>query len=194
MDKDKLIGILGYVGTTGVGKTYLARQHLDELHKMGIPCLVIDSATVQNFADLPHVKNAREVVTKLYSEYDEGSPAPMIAWTPRTIEEFDALLNAIMEAKADGGVAILIDEITFWKKSLNLPFLCRTWRHSRTTILVTSQHVSADLGQVLFGCNPRIFIFRTTAPRSLEWLFKWHGLDVDAIREMPDREYIEKLF
>jgi hypothetical protein len=186
----ELKGILGYVGTTGVGKTYLARQHLEQLRNKGVPGVVIDAATVENFEDLPHAKDAREVLQSLFGSKD----ATIIAWTPRTVEEFDAFLNAVMEAKSERGVAMLIDEITFWKKSKNLPFYFRTWRHSRSTILVTSQHVSADLGQVLFGCNPHIYIFRTTAPRSLEWYFKWHGLDTDKIREMPDRQYLEKDF
>lgn len=185
-----LTGILGYVGTTGVGKTYLAKEHLLKLHKSGVPCVVIDGATVANFDDIPHVQDAREVAEALWGSRE----AKLIAWTPKTVDEFDSLMRAIQAARGERGIAILIDEITFWKKSAELPFLFRTWRHSKTTILVTSQHVSADLGQVLFGCNPRIFIFRTTAPRSLEWFLRWHGLDPDKIRALPDRTYLVHRF
>lgn len=187
---EELNGILGYVGTTGSGKTHLAFLHLQRLHKSGVHCVVIEGVMVDNFEHLPMLKNAREVLISLYSKEQKEIPA----WVPRDEMELDAFLNAVMEAKPEQGIAILIDEVSFWKKSKNLPFLFRTWRHSKSTILVTSQHVSADLGQVLFGCNPKLYIFRTTAPRSLKWLEDWHGLEPNQIREMQDWHYLEKRF
>lgn len=196
----ELKGILVYVGTTGAGKTYLAFEHLKELARKGVNCVIIDSASVDNFREVDHVESLSAVGEALWGK----KRGVMVAWTPRDIrlkggevmeaeEQFERLCKAVQEAKGEP-VALLVDEVSFWKDSRELKTLCRTWRHSNATVLVTSQHVSADIGQVLFGCSPTLFLFRTTAPRSLEFIMRWHGLDPDQIRGMPDRKYVVKKF
>ena len=156
---------------------------------------------MDNFAEVKHVDAFEEATPYLWGKGKET----LIAWTPQDIykkgedepetaeAQFNQAMRVIREVKGPP-IAILVDEVSFWKDSSEFKTLCRTWRHAHATVLVTSQHVSADIGQVLFGCNPTLFLFRTTAPRSLEFIMRWHGLDPAEIRELPDRKFIVKKF
>jgi len=181
-------GIHVYLGTTGIGKTYKALEDLRGLHRKGWRCVVIDSARVENFSKLERCETLEAVVRRTWG----GGKPCFVAWTPEDTDEFDAFMQAALET---GDVAILVDEVSFWSGKNGtriLPKLCRVWRHSRVRLLITCQHVGSDLTQTLLACNPRIFIFRCTAPRSLEWVEKWHGIPLAEARAIPDRTYLEK--
>jgi len=179
-------GLHIYLGTTGAGKTHKAFEDLKDYHaRTKLGCVVIDSGRAKNFRAFPHEPTLQAVVQAVWAE------KKLAYWTPRDLDELERFLSASEKA---GGIAFLIDEIGFWPGTRELPRVCRVWRHAEVTILVTAQHVGKDLGQVLLGCNPTIYVFRTTAPRSLEWLEDWHELDQQAVRAQSTGVYIEKRF
>jgi hypothetical protein len=175
-----------YLGGPGYGKTWLAKAELLELRAQR-PCgaVVIDSAGVALLEDIPEALTLRET---LEAAFGRGE---LVRWTPRSVDEFDRFLLA---ARKPGGILILVDELSFWRWSKQLDPLCRTWRHARTSLFLTCQHVGADLAQGMLACNPKIRIFNVSAPRSLEWLERWHQLDTGAIRAQGVGEYILKDF
>lgn len=182
-------GIHVYLGTTGVGKTFKAlAEALETSRVTGLSLIVVDSGGAMNFEQLPHSKSLVDVVRSAW-----GTPGSLTVWTPPDDEgkAFDGLMKACQDA---GHVILLVDEISFWAHSTRFRTLCRVWRHSHVTLLVTCQNVGTDLAQGLLACNPTLYLFRTTAPRSLEWVLRWHGIDPDEVRALPDREYIVKTF
>jgi hypothetical protein len=196
----ELEGIIAYGGTTKMGKTYLAKSHFMELVEDGYNGLVIDSQGVENFDEIEHV-SAREIFPKLWAKREPDTVGNVVAWTPtgdkdrEDSEYVNLALGVIRESNRKvGPLVVLVDECSFWKNCAEFKMLCRTWRHAKVTLLLTSQHLSADMGQVVFGCNPQLVIFRSTAPRSLEFLAKWHDLDPAEIRALPEREYILRRF
>lgn len=197
----ELEGIIAYAGTTGAGKTYLARKHFDELVSEGCNGLVVDSQGVENFDDIPHVLKVAEIFPALWKPRKESDPGNVVAWTPSAegrledTELVDSVAQVIRQVKGKAGpLVVLVDEFSFWKSCKEVKMLCRCWRHADATLLLTTQHLSADLGQVVFGCNPQLVIFKSTAPRTLDFLEKWHGLDNLTVKEIPEHEYILRRF
>lgn len=189
-------GICVYVGTTGSGKTYLAWKHLKRLRRRArVPCLLIDSAGAENFQGEPHAKGLAEVAAQL-NDPNKG----IVYWTPENVLEVDALFSVLLRLAKEGKatpIGIMIDEVSFWtveSRSKELRKLCRLWRHVKVTLLITSQHVSGDLGQVMLACNPLLFLFKTTAPASLKWIEDNHAVTAEEVRAIPERSWVEVRF
>lgn len=185
-------GIYIHVGTTGTGKTWLANEEIRATcAASGKNALIIDSTCASNFEDVPHAENLRDAILQTWGPRAEGEAPRVVVYTPENDVEFDALMKACREV---GNVVLLVDELSFWTGSSEFKKLCRVWRHSRLHIYVTCQIVAQDLGQYILGCNPTLRIFRLSAPRSIEFMMRWHGLEPDAIRAHPDLHYFEKKF
>lgn len=185
-------GIEVAVGTTGTGKTYLLYQELKKLARTR-PAVLIDSIGAENFLLFPHAKSLADVGNQLRA----WKPGTIIYWTPDGIEDFDAFFNALLAVQKAGKaspIAVLVDEVSAWTmetRSKALRKICRVWRHAKLTLLITSQHVSADLGQVMLACNPLFYLFRTTSPRSLDWIEDNVRIPRESIEALPDRHWFE---
>jgi hypothetical protein len=176
-------GLYAYVGTTQIGKTYKAIEMLREYHEQSkLGALVLDLGGAKNFRSWPHAKTHEEVIQRVWVERG------LVAYTPSDEEDYEVMLDAIRKA---GGIAVLIDEIGLYPRSRQLAQLCRVWAHAGVTLFFTAQHVSADLGQVLLACNPHLFVFKTTSPRSKQWIQDELELDIAAVNAQPLGVYTE---
>lgn len=177
------LGVYAYVGAPQHGKTTLAIREMRELARdHGLVPLIVDSRGAANFASTPHASSVRAVCELVWGQARET------VYTPRDQKDLDALLRAVRGAKR---CALLIDEISAWKFSGELEALLRTWSHAKTAVLVTSQHVTGDLGQKFLACAPHCRVFRSTAPASIEFWMRWKGIDPDRVRTLKVGEFVE---
>lgn len=167
-------GVTLYVGTTGTGKTHAA---LADLRETRLRQVVADLGGSSLLAELP-MRGA-------------GQPGLLGGrYQPETSGDLDALLDRCYRA---GNVALLVDDAAALR-SKELPRLCRLWRPRNLRILITTQHISGDVEQAIMACDPLIFAFRTTSPRSLEWLEKWHGVQPEEVAALGMGEALELSF
>ena len=179
-------GFHAYVGAPGYGKTFRAlldfRAYVAASRVGGI---VVDSASVEGLRSIPQAVDLRDAIERVFARGE------VIRVVPRDVDEFDSLMRV---ARNPGGIALFVDELSFWSRSKELERLCRTWRHARCSIYVTLQHIGADLAQTLLSCNPRMRVFRVSAPRSIEFLMRWHGMSPDEIRDFGVGFFDERQF
>ncbi len=167
-------GVNLYIGTTGTGKTFAA---LEDLRQLQMPRAILDLGGSALLAKIP--KAASPKVLR-----EEGR------WTPETAEELEAILDALYKR---GNVAILVDDAAALRAPL-IGKLCRLWRARNLRLFITTQHVSGDIEQAIMACDPLIHAFRTTSPRSLEWLKKWHELEASEVAQLGMGEALELTF
>ena len=125
-----------------------------------------------------------EAIQRVY----QGEVARII---PEDQLEFDSLIRAVDRR---GNVVLFIDEVSSWATNREMQRLIRVWRHRKVSILLTTQLVGRDLEQAVQACNPVIYAFRTTAPRTLEWFEKWHRIPHETLRGLNVGEYIRVQF
>lgn len=163
-------GVNLYIGTTGTGKTHAALEDIRAFspHKMVTILDLGGSPLVRDLASIPIARK----------------------FTPETASEYDRILERVYQ---EGNQTVLIDDAAALPSKV-LPKLCRLWRARNLRILLTTQHVSGDIDQAVMACDPLIFAFRTTSPRSLEWLQRWHNVYPDEIGELELGDAIELSF
>lgn len=167
-------GIIWCIGAPGSGKTFralrLAESASDVLKR---DVLVIDPVGTIRPNDIK-LTGGRKCHLK-HVGHDLEAALPMIT----------AAQNAI----------VVVDEahllFSAGKRTSTHPVLVamRTWRHRSIRLILTSQHVSGDVPQAAWACDPGLCVFRTTSRRSLELLEREFDLDPDAVRALPDRAY-----
>lgn len=168
-------GVTLYVGTTGTGKTHAA---LEDLKRIGMPIAVLDLGGSALLMDTPRSKRGNRKRPRWER------------FSPETKEEYDKVLRDLFRR---GNTAILIDDAAALP-SQELSKLCRLWRPRNLRVLMTTQHISGDISQAVMACDPLIYAFRTTSPRSLEWLEKWHGVDPAEVHALELGEALELSF
>lgn len=180
-------GIIVALGTTGVGKTYLAKSILDGIYARNSErdetrrgAIVLDSLFADNFIGIDRVDSLPELAKAAWTE------KRYVKWTPKDKLEFRSFSKALFEV---GNVDVLVDEIGIWPTDPEFENACRAWRHRKLTLILTGQHVGSDLGQVLLACNPSIHLFKITAPRSIDFMIKYLGQDPEVIRAQGVGEY-----
>ena len=179
-------GFHAYVGAPGVGKTFRALLDLRAYTRAArVGAIVVDSASVAGLRDIAEAASVRDAIERAFGRGE------LVRIVPKDVDDFDAIMRA---ARSPGGIALFVDELSFWSRSRELERLCRTWRHARCSIYVTLQHIGADLAQTLLSCNPRMRVFRVSAPRSIEFLMRWHGMDPAMIREFGVGVFDERQF
>lgn len=169
-------GLSVYIGTTGTGKTHKALRDalsLAAVKRQGL--LIIDSRGAENLATLELSKINSNWRERLYHE------GRIIRIVPETESDFEV---AIKTVEKNGNCILFIDEVSTWASNPNLQNLCRVWRHRKVSIFLTTQKIGMDIQQGILACDPVLFVFRTTAPTSLEWLEKWHRIPADTLRNL----------
>lgn len=178
------VGLHIYIGTTGTGKTHKAiRDCLKTAVQNNQGLLVIDTGGANNLASIPEytAEQAIDLVSR-------GRIARVV---PRDDIVFDTLIQAV---DTTGNLVLFIDEVSSWASNRNLQRIIRVWRHRCLSVYLTSQMVGRDLEQAVQACNPHFYVFRTTAPRTLEFWQKWLNIPIDKIRALGVGEYIEATF
>jgi hypothetical protein len=177
------LGVYAYVGAPQFGKTTLAiAEQAAIARKNRLVSITVDTVGAKNFADKPHASNVRAVCELAWGQRRD------VVYTPKDQDDLDALLRA---ARSAGSCCLLIDEIGQWKWSKPLSMFARTWSHANSALLVTTQHVTGDLGQRFLSCSPRVRAFRITAPIAVEFFLKWKGIDPAKLRTQGVGEFVE---
>lgn len=178
-----------YLGIPLAGKTWLAFLHLNGfVLRDRAPSLIIDPERVSNFDRVPHARNLRDAIERVWGRKENT------AYTPNSQSEFDALCNAIIAAKMR--MHLLVDEATNFISAKRAddddPFVrvMRSWRHIGCTVQMTGHHMTGDVPSVMFSCAPKIYIFRSTAKPVLERI-AWYGIDPEKVRNLGQLEFIE---
>lgn len=166
-------GVTLYVGTTGAGKTYAA---LEDLRTIPMRRVILDLGGSRLLSDIP--------------EGSRKGPESESRLMPESAEQLDAEFQKVYR---EGNAALLVDDSSALPAP-GLGKLCRLWRPRNLRILITTQHISGDIAQAIQACDPLIYVFRTTSPRSLEWLEKWHGVDPQEVRSLETGEALEVSF
>lgn len=168
-------GVHVYVGTTRTGKTHLAIQHAFPLARaLGVGLLIIDCRGASNFTSLPVVTNAeaQKVV------FDRRGVAHVI---PRSKEDFEELMAALDRR---GNAVVIVDECATYATSPGLALLIRVWRHRRLSFFFTTQKVGGDIEQSVLACDPVLYLFRVTNPRSLKYAWDEHRIDRERLKAL----------
>jgi hypothetical protein len=179
-----------YVGDTGTGKTYLALEHFKSaLAATGRPGLIIDSMAARNFDDVRGRYPAGTVDETTSILYDRHRHA---IYNPETPEDLEVLWGEVK--RRPDPLCIFIDETSPWLsahlKPANLMYLIRSHRHRGHHMFLTTQYLG-DFPPAVLQCLTKVFIFRSTAPQTLERLQDtFPRLDLARIQELPDREHI----
>lgn len=179
------MGPTAYIGVPGAGKTKLAYTlALEDARRAGWPLLVVDPASVWNFADLMHVDGVGPVVEVLWSDRAD------VAWKPRDPAEFDRVMEAV---RAAGKVVVLVDEVRWYASaqylSRPLSILAREWRHAQVSLHFTTQRFG-DLHQDLVACLSELRVFRCSSPRDLDRLTREFGLSREEVAALPPEKSI----
>lgn len=176
-----------YIGIPGAGKTTLAAHHLAQLTRTTRrPAIVIDSGGVAQLAHVPRAASVREVVSSAWRDREH------CAFTPKTAEEVDAIARAVMAGK---DVNLLVDEAGFWigankGRDSALVRLLRAWRHARSSVLLTTQHLTGDVSQAALSCAPVLFVFRCTSPTVLDRLEREYALSRQRVASLDRGKYL----
>lgn len=118
---------------------------------------------------------------------------PATAYRPSSVKDLDQVARI---AESGGKLVLLIDEAHYWLSgkgaSPTLLRIMRATRHSQLRILLTTQHLSGDIPQAAFACAPDLYLFRTTAPRSLKVLESEFELDPEILSGLRAHYFIRK--
>jgi len=179
-------GLNVYIGTTGTGKTHKAIRDAIELagqKRLGV--LVIDSRGAENLREIPEFRPGLELYETVYHK---GGIARVV---PKDEIEFDAIMGVVDRT---GRVILMIDEVAAWATSKTLQNLCRVWRHKQVSIFLTTQKIGRDIEQTILACDPQLYLFRVTNPRTLEWCERWHRVTEQRLRALKVGEYYKVTF
>jgi len=154
-----------------------------------VPVCVIDSAVVHNFTDVP-LHTVDEAIDALWKE-----PRGTCRIVPRSIEDVDRICRAIQAGK---DCILLVDEAHFWLSaqsgvSSELTKLMRATQHARADLFLTTQHLTGDVPQTALSCTSHLYVFRCTAPRVLQTLEREFGFDRQAVANLPQHAFLEKV-
>lgn len=183
-------GIVIYLGTTGTGKTYSAIQQITALHESTADrgCIVVDSAASPTLAHIPRVPSLEVAVKEAWGG------RRMVRWIPSDEgeQDSDADFTRLMKAAREGGnIRLLIDEASFWYRNPQLLKLVRVWRASNVTLYFTGQTIGQDFGQGVLGCNPKFYVYRVTAPRTIEFCEQFLHFDRSDLQVLQLGECLE---
>jgi hypothetical protein len=84
---------------------------------------------------------------------------------------------------------LVIDECAPWANNKTFHNLCRVWRHRNVTLFITTQKIGRDIEQTILACDPTMYVFRLTNPRSLEWVERWHRIPENELRQLEVGQY-----
>ncbi len=180
-------GVIWYAGAPNTGKTTLALKHAHEIViATRRPVMVLDSISAKNFREEYHEENVEELV--------EGAWLDGVhTWyTPKSREEVEQICDACYHA---GNIVLIIDETANWltaKSGIDtgLLRLMRSHRHCLVNVLLTTQHLSGDIPQAAFACDPDIYLFLTTAPAALKVIERDFGQDGEHVRHLRQGEHL----
>lgn len=171
-------GLHVYIGTTGTGKTHLAASHAIALAKAEKkPLVIVDSRGAENLAQIQPVVTVQELRSRLtHSQVSRFLPSGNHAE-----EEFQEVIELIDSC---GNCIVLIDEVAQWGYNRSLISLCRVWRHKKVSLFMTTQKIGRDLEQGVLACDPVFYLFRITAPATMEWVEKHHRITPDKLKAL----------
>lgn len=181
------------VGVTRSGKTPEAiRRAREAALAHGWPLLAIDTARDARLAHLPELP-WREALRSVWALDRSCRVVPS-----RSGDGVADVLRILAAVESAGRVVLLFDDAGFWtdddgRVGKALRSLCRVYRHRQVHLVLTTQHLSGDVGQVMLAAGPRLVIFKTAATESLKRLRKL-GLpaeDVELAAQLPQFQYLE---
>ena len=177
------------VGCPQSGKTTLARVLAARRRaERGVPVLVLDSALVHNFTDVP-LHTIEEARHALWRE-----PRGSCRIAPSSLDDVDRMCRAVQAGK---DCIVLVDEAHFWLSaqsgvSSELTKLMRATQHARVDLYLTTQHLTGDVPQTALSCTSDLYVFRCTAPRVLQTLEREFSIPRETAGSLPQWSYIER--
>lgn len=183
-------GITFYVGVPGSGKTAQAISDAWALaRRRSVPVVFVDPARVQALEAVPHALNVSELIESVWTH---GRHTAISAGSG---DVFEAVVTACSHR---GAAVLVVDESAQFLQASGsrvspLMLLMRTWRHRAVDVLLTTQHLSGDVSQAALALQPRLCVFRTTSPRSLEVLERDFGLAKNRVEGLARFRYLEVL-
>jgi len=181
-------GIGWYAGVPGCGKTTLALEDAGALCRAhGWPVLAIDSTRAVQFLGHPHAATVDACLDALY-----GAPRAHAVFTPESADQVEELARGV---RAGRRVVVLVDESAFWFNAQagrqgELLRLMRGWRHAEVRLLLTTQHLSGDIPQEAWACDPRVAVFRQVAPAAFDVLRRRFGIEREEVERLEVGRYV----
>jgi len=180
------LGAYWYAGTPGSGKTTAALRDAVALsEKTGWPIVFLDTVRVEQAGAF---ERAETILAFCRLVWGRGRHA---AFWPKEERLADAFLGACWGGRR---VHAIVDEVHHWASPYrilpNLSLLLRSYRHAEVTLHLTTQSFG-DIPQGALAQAPRLRIYRNTAPRTLDRLADYCGLDPEKIRTLPQFEALE---
>lgn len=176
------MGVYGYVGCPGSGKTTLALSHINARGRF----IVLDLQAAGNFEQwTPRVESWSDAVAKIFKG---ANPA----WTPEDVDDVGELCIELQKLKA--GISLLIDEAYLvWSPAYNnkpVASWLRTTGHHKGNAHYTTQGYS-DLSPAAHKTTDRLYIFRCTYTNDLERIERDCGFPRAAVAALPQAHCLE---
>jgi len=185
-----------YVGSTGTGKTYLAFQHFRaRLAATRVCGIIIDGmgerrniSACRAAYTVPHVTGALEALYRANRH---------VVWMPKSLDEVELFCEKAVACAQEGHpIIVFFDETSPWMSSHrqpeNLMLLLRSHYHTHLEVMMTTQYLARDFPPLALNCVQNAYIFRNTSPQALERISQtFPDVDIEAIRKLPDRHFVE---
>jgi len=146
--------------------------------------VVLDAIGVGSFDGLRVARSLQEIAPA----WVDRRP---VLFSPESSAEVDTIAEAALAAP---GTVLLVDEAHYWlnanSRSSGLLRIMRACRHARASLHLTTQYLGSDIPQAAFASASDLFVFRTTAPRSLELLRASWGVDPGKAASLPRGAYL----
>jgi hypothetical protein len=183
---ESLLGSYWYAGAPGSGKTTRALADAADLcARSGFPIVALDTVHARQLARLPEAGTIRDLCRLVWRE---GKHARFF---PNDDTEADRFFAASWGGRR---VHVIVDEVHHFANSYriapNLSLLLRSYRHAEVSLHLTTQSF-ADVPQAALAQAPHLRIFRNTAPRALERLEAYTGIDAERIRALPQFQFLD---
>ena len=189
-------GLHVYLGAPGAGKTTRMLADVIELHERTRSGGIVvycgedprEHATSAVSRSLLQLVPRPTLRAALFSAY---SASELVLYRP---VDARCVLALIAAARRPGRTLLAVDDVGVWTHSAKvrqeLGDLAATWRHARTSLFLSLQHVGTDLSQRIRSCAPLVRIFRVPPSTTREWASEEHGLDPAALGRLPVGECV----
>lgn len=170
------MGVYGYIGCTGSGKTFLAVTHARARGRFA----VLDYGASRSFLDWrPRVNDSSSLLASLRKGF-----CPV--WTPQEPDDVGELCETLRTQKLS--VSLLHDEAWYvWSAhhtTKGVGAWLRTTLHHGGDGYYTSQRYG-DLSGDAHAVTDILHVFRCTAPRDLQRLATERGMDPRQVSTLP---------
>ena len=177
---EDVLGAYWYAGAPGSGKTTRALRDAASLSaRTGWPIVALDTVGAAQFDAIGRSGDLWDLARRVWGRGEAG------AYWPKGEEDAERFFAVMWGGRR---AHVVVDEAHYWASPYRilpgLSLLLRSFRHAEVSLHLTTQSFG-DIPQGALAQAPRLYIFRNLAPRALERLEDYTGIEGSRIRALP---------